>query len=272
MHKSLSRSRPEARVVDRPCVKVGEPPSSEQKAQLRVQLKKPDFAGQRYRYCEVIKYDWSTEFGGGIGMFVLDCNTVSKASCGIGPYNIKKFCNKPTAFYWARSAQTSRGTCQLLPFYCLFKEWVRWHSKAPLECGHFLANPIQIASSGPDTIEAIVQAHRSLCSRVWSLLESLPLNVPRDSDWPSPKSLPFLPLYQAVILLFEDCGPEEPRRGSAGELLLDEEMQRRNLLIILTGDDDRLSSRESIVCYGEPHDRKTLSSDVHNWSILARQC
>ena len=240
-HKSLSRSRPETSVVDRPCVKAGEPPSSEQNAEPRVQLRKPDSAGQRYRYCQLIRYDWSTEFGGGTGMFVLDSNTMSKASCGIGPYSIKKFCNKPTAFYWARSAQTEWGTCQLLPFYCLFQEWFRWHGKAPLQCGHFLANPIHIAESGPDTIESVVQAHRALCSRVRSLLEWLPLNVPGDSDWPSPEYLSFLPLYEAVILLFDDYGPEEHRRASTDELLLDEKMQRRNVLIILIGNDERLS-------------------------------
>ncbi|KAG6986744.1 hypothetical protein G7Y79_00073g098430 [Physcia stellaris] len=127
-----------------------------------------------------------------------------------------------------------------------------------------------MAASGPETIEAIVQAHRSVCSRVRSLLESLPLNVPRDSDWPSPESVRLLPLYEAVILLFDDYGPEEHWRGSAGQLLLDEEMQRRNVLIILTGDDGRLSSPISLDCikaYALPTNRDDVLTN-NNFDVI----
>lgn len=71
-------------------------------------------------------------------------------------------------FYWARSAQ-KYGHCPLLIFGCIYKEWFR-HESPNIEFGHFFANPIRVASIGPTTIFAILQAHRSLCDQVSVLL------------------------------------------------------------------------------------------------------
>lgn len=67
-------------------------------------------------------------------------------------WTLRKFCNKPTVFYWAPSAQIN-DRCRLLPFACIYKEWFRYHNNDPnIEFGYFFAKPIRITSTGPETI------------------------------------------------------------------------------------------------------------------------
>jgi hypothetical protein len=67
-----------------------------------------------------------------------------------------------------------RGHCPGLVFACVYKEWFRFHDDNPnIEFRHFFANPVQIASTGPNTVNGILQAQKSFYNQASSLLSNL---------------------------------------------------------------------------------------------------
>lgn len=147
---------------------IDEPLTSEMKTQMRSKLTQGYHSSSKSVYGHETKIRWSSYHGDSTGMFTLQ-NPVTPLHC----WTMLKFCNKPTAFYWAHSAQVN-DHCPLLTFACIYKEWFRCHDNHPdIEIGHFFANPIRIASSGPETIAGILEAHKSLCDEAVSLLETI---------------------------------------------------------------------------------------------------
>lgn len=173
-------------------------------------------------------------------MFRLDTPTVSPSA--IGYWNIRDFCNKPAALYWTTTAQAN-GQCPMLPYGCIYKEWYRYYDNRPnIDFAHFFANPVQVTSTGPQTIAGILEVHQQLCDQVSSLLDvyrkghqTWPCSVPE------PQHFELIPIYRAVIIILDnyalDSMEEEPE-----DFVLDEEIRRQNALIIATGDNSGLSA------------------------------
>ena len=152
------------------------------------------------------------------------------------------FCNKPTMFYWAHSAQDCDRT-PLLIFGCIYKEWFRHHHPS-IELGHFFANPIRITSTGPTTISGILEAHRSLCDQISLLLGKIErgeVGKPYMSVWPNTQKFKLLPLCRAIIVILDKLSPDE-EVDPDGLIRLDEDMQRESVILVLTGDDSGLST------------------------------
>ena len=178
-----------------------------------------------------------------------------------------KFCNKPTALYWAHSDQID-DRCPLIVFGCAYKEWFRAHDNRPnIEFGHFFANPIRITSSGPRTVAGILEAHRSLCNQAIYLLDMIRQGKAEQVHpwtWRDPRNYKLLPLYRAIIevldelIPFRDTKPHQP-------IFLDEEVQRQTVLMILTGDETGLSAPinfESIRSQSLPLSRADIADHV----------
>ncbi len=238
----LSNS-PEENYLDWSHCTIEEPPLLESKTKLRLELETKDLAYRRYMHSRETKTHWSTEYGGDVGMFTLDDATTTPIQA-VNYWTMRKFCNKPTALYWAHSAQI-RDTCPLLPFYCIYVEWFRYHDCSPnIEFGHFFANPIRIVSTGPRTAAAIVQAHRSLCDRVQSLLDIVRRGDARKARlycWPNPRNYNLLPLYRAIVIILDEFGPE-PEEDHNGNIFFDKEIRQQNVLMVLTRDDNGLTA------------------------------
>ena len=86
-------------------------------------------------------------------------------------HRIQFLCNKPAAFYWLQTGQTIDGSGQRngaprTVVATIYNEWSRCYNHAPnIEFGHFFANPIRVAKSGPSTIGDIITAHHTLCEQ-----------------------------------------------------------------------------------------------------------
>lgn len=136
---------------------------------------------------------WTSDINELFGMSTLG-NPMMPVQC----WNLRRFCNKPTALYWAHQAQL-HGRCSRLPFACAYKAWFRAHDNAPnIDFGHFFANPIRITSSGPSTVAGILEAHRSLCCQAVHLLDMVRQGKAEKVDLgsrPDPRNYRLLPLY-----------------------------------------------------------------------------
>ena len=185
------------------------------------------------------RMQWTTDINEDFGM-----STLSNPMMPIQCWNLRRFCNKPTALYWAHSAQIN-DRCPLFTFACAYKAWFRAHDNVPnIEFGHFFANPIRITSSGPETVAGLLEAHKSLCNQAVHLLDMVrqgKAKKVRLSTWPDPRNYKMLPLYRAIIILLDELAPfgvTKPHQP----ILLDEEIHRQTVLMILTGDETALSA------------------------------
>ena len=220
-------------------VSIDEPLTSEMKAQLRAELTKDYHAVRKCVYGRETKVHWISDYDENTGMF-----TLSNPVRPLGYRTLQKFCNKPTALYWAQSAQIN-DHCGTFTFACIYKGWYRCHSNNPnIEFGHFFANPIRITSTGPDTIAGILEAHKSLCKNatsIFDLIEQWEAGEVNLGSWPDPKTYRLLPLYRAIIVVLDELVPpnvtKRPTRVS-----LDEQIQRQTVLMVLTGDEKGLSA------------------------------
>ncbi len=215
-----------------------------------------------------IKIRWFTGFGEGVGMSRLK-KSITPADV-IGRWTLSNFLNKPTALYWAHSAQES-DRCQLFPFACIYKEWFRYYNNDPdFNFKHFFANPVQITSTGPTTIADICETHKCLCDQATALLDTVRRGEDREGhldDLPSrfPQNHHLLPLCRAILIIFDTISPT----GSA-DVLLDKESQRQNVLIVRTKDEDGLSAPinfNAIRSQSLPLARSDISTD-HRDDIL----
>lgn len=178
----------------------------------------------------------------------------------VGPLQLKRFCNKPTMLYYSPSAQ-QYGECQLVVLACILKEWSRCHNERPhIDFGHFVANPIRLASTGPTTIPAIIAAHEALNEQTTSLLDRLKNGEFSDATeslmlrLPDPANYKLLPLCRAIILIL-DQQPNYEDDESDDYLYLDEAIDAFNVAMVLTGEDATLSesiSFESIKDHALP--------------------
>lgn len=156
-------------------------------------------------------------------------------------WNIQTFCNKPTALYWAPTAQVN-GHCPMLPYGCIYKQWYRCYDNQPsMDFGHFFANPIQITPNGPETIIDILRAHKSLCAQASSFMSTVAGSEAHRKCWPSLQHYKLPPVYRATFVLLDNLGLDSVE-GDPDYFILDEELQRQDALIVLTGDDSRLSA------------------------------
>ena len=182
---------------------------------------------------------WTSDIDELFGMSTLS-NPMTPLEC----WNLRKFCNKPTALYWTHPAQIN-DRCPRLPFACAYKEWFRAHDNDPnIEFGHFFANPIRVTSSGPGTVAGILEAHRSLCKETVYLLDLVQQGKAgevRLSTWPDPRNYKLLPLYRAIIILLDELAPFNVTKPHQ-PVFLDEQVQRQTVLMILTGDETGLST------------------------------
>ena len=179
-------------------------------------------------------------------MCALKQNT--EQSRAVGPLSLKRFCNKPTLLYYSPSAQEhDRVLYDLLVFACILKEWNRCHNEKPhIDFGHFVANPIRLASTGPTTIPAIITAYRSLNEQTALLLNRIKNGEAGDAkeflmhQWPDPANYKLLPLCRAIILIL-DQQPNDDEDENDEYLYLDEAIAAFNVVMVLTGEDTALS-------------------------------
>lgn len=96
----------------------------------------------------------------------------------VKPKQLLLFCNKATAFYYMQTAhhEDSRGNMTCIPgmiFAMIAREWLQCHDFKPnIEFGHYVANPIRIATGGlrmsrvlSGLTNPFVGNHPSLCTR-----------------------------------------------------------------------------------------------------------
>lgn len=168
------------------------------------------------------------------------------------PRMLNYLCNKPTALYWLQSAQSidAFGQRCLTPgiiFATIYEEWFRCqHTEPDIEFEHFFANPVRISATGPSTIQAVIEAHRSLCNRASRLMDKA-----KGEDENTIKGFPLAsqhrrlsPLYHAIVVLLDRL--ERPDKGqeleSDGLVSLRRVAQRQNVLLARTGAEEGLTA------------------------------
>ena len=164
------------------------------------------------------------------------------------------FCNKATALYYLQTAHhhDSFGRNTLIPGMIsamISGEWLRYHAFKPnIEFGHYLANPIRVATGGPSDVQGIIQAHKSLCKQSAELMVKarqanlrVCFGLPRGANL---DNYDIQPLYRAVILLVDRFDMDmEP--DASGVFDLQKAMHRQSVLIARTGIEVGLSSQIS---------------------------
>ena len=162
------------------------------------------------------------------------------------------FCNKATALYYLQTAHhhDAFGRNILIPgmiFAMICGEWLRYHASKPnIEFGHYVANPIRVATGGPSDVQGIVQAHKSLCKQSAELMvkarqENLRVGLPRGADL---DNYHIQPLYKAVVLLIDRFDMDlEP--DASGVFDLQKAIHRQSVLVVRTGIEVGLSSQIS---------------------------
>ena len=232
------------------------------RAKVETMLKQDYISSTNYSMGIQIKHRWSTDFGEDVGMFRLK-RSITPAHV-IGRWTLSEFLNKPTALYWAHSAQ-QRDRCRPFLFACIYKEWFRYYNNDPdFNFRHFFANPVQITSTGPTTIADICETHKCLCDRAAALLNTVRRGEDREAHLDDllsrfPRNHNFLPLCRAILIVFDEIFPT----GSA-DILLDKESQRQNVLVVRTKDEDGLSASinfDAIRSQSLPLARSDISND-----------
>ena len=170
----------------------------------------------------------------------------------VTPREILHFCNKATALYYLQTAHhhDAFGGKTLIPgmiFAMIAREWLRYHASKPnIEFGHYVANPIRVATGGPSDVQGIIQAHKSLCKQSAELMvkarrENLWVRLPRRANL---DNYDIQPLYKAVILLVDRFDMDlEP--DASGVFDLQKAIHRQSVLIARTGIEVGLSSQIS---------------------------
>ena len=170
----------------------------------------------------------------------------------VTPRNLLYFCNKATALYYLQTAQIDDafGRKAIIPgmiFAMICREWLQYHDSKPnIEFGHYVANPIRVATGGPSDVQGIVQAHESLCKQSAELMvkarqENLRVALPRTAEL---DDYDIQPLYKAVILLVDRFDMDlEPDANDVFDL--QQAIHRQSVLVVRTGIEVGLSSQIS---------------------------
>ncbi len=201
------------------------------------------------------------------------------------PKILNYLCNKPTALYWLQSAQSidAFGQRCLTPgiiFATIYETWFRCqHAEPDIEFEHFFANPVRISSTGPSTIQAVIEAHRSLCNRASRLIDEA-----KGEAENTIKRFPLASqhhrlslLYHAIVVLLDRL--DRPDKGqeleSDGLVSLRLVAQRQTVLLARTGAEEGLTAPISFTSLRsqsyplERSDVATNSVDVIRVSLAA---
>ena len=169
-----------------------EPLTPRIKTAMRSALSKYYHSSRKSKHGRETRMHWTSDIDKLFGM-----STLSTPMTPLHCWNLRKFCNKPTALYWAHPAQIN-DRCPLLTFACAYKEWFRAHDNDPnIEFGSFFANPIRITSSGPRKIPGILEAHRYLCNQAVYHLDMIQRGKANEVHlftWADPRNYKLLPL------------------------------------------------------------------------------
>ena len=194
---------------------------------------------------EMLKATWRDVTSITIHMFVLE--SMLPTAAFLSPWTLARFCNKPTILYWLPSAQCEVGAgypldrhCSIYVFYCIFKAWFRCHADDPdINFEQFFATPIKITSTGPQTIDEILEAHRTLCGQVTLLLDEVRSGTSEPKRWNSKHYADYynlLPLCRAVIVVLDEYVlPADPEEEN-GKFSLDRQVEAQSAILVLTGD------------------------------------
>lgn len=153
-------------------------------------------------------------------------------------------CNKAAAFYWMNATQVvgadgSREYTTNVVGATICEEWYRsFIPKSNVEYGHFFANPVRIASTGPSTIRKIIEAHVSACRQASTLIDNLKACGGNASEY-FLKFLPYYsirPLHRAIVVIRDRSETDnlDPRVRTDGVPDLRKEAQFQSVLIALT--------------------------------------
>jgi len=107
---------------ERPCsiATIDKSLSVEMKEKLKMKLKEKYNGLRRYYHARDTRLDWLSDRGS-FGMFVLD-EVVPTSTRELGSCDVRQWCNKCTALYWAPTAQEIVGQpCSSVPFRCIYK-------------------------------------------------------------------------------------------------------------------------------------------------------
>jgi len=232
---------------ERPCsiATIDKSLSVEMKEKLKTKLKERYNGLRRYYHARDTRLDWLSDRGS-FGMFVLD-EVVPTSTCELGSCNVRQWCNKSTALYWAPTAQEIVGQpCSSIPFRCIYKTWFEYHDGSPdIEFQTFLAKPIRITLNGPRTITEIIQAHRSFCDRLLCfLMEHVHSGGAGEERPASLANYNLLLSFRAVVVILDEIAPhlKEDYNYTKSSVFIDREARRQNVLLVLTGDDQGLSA------------------------------
>ena len=236
-----------------------EPLSDDMKALIRADLKKMWYFERFESFRDQLRVGWTTVDG--------ERMILNDAFGGVEPGKLKFLCNKPTAFYWLQSAQEvdAYGQRTIMPkiiLAAIFEEWTRSHRfELNIEYGHFFANPVRITATGPSTIQGVLDAHLSLCTQAYFLIDQARGRADNVIE-PKPSTsqhYALSPLYHAIVVIM-DYQLEVPKRRieSDGFISLRKFAQEQTVLIVRTGLEEGLSgpiSFESLKSQSLPLDR-----------------
>jgi hypothetical protein len=157
-------------------------------------------------------------------------------------------CNKLTAFYRMPSPEFDGKRLNLLPFRCVFKEWLEYHDNRPnFEFGNFFAHLIRVYSSGPTTVQGIVEAHKRLYVEAASLLDHIKSSEESTghsgAPWCDPRNYTLKATYRAVIIMMDQyVDPYSPGEDFRKIIYLKEHSEKQTVLLVKTGDDSHLTA------------------------------
>ena len=206
-------------------------------SRVRADLKKYYFSRQEAFFGADLKYAWNG------GNFTVAIDTLTPEITY--DWTLANMCNKPTVFYWALSAQDpENASCTRMVFADVYKAWFRCHANLPdISFGRFFAFAVRIASTGPQTIPELLQAHAHMCDRAFLRMQSIRSGevssvICQGKNW---RRYKLLPLCRAIVVLYDEF-IDPPERESDGTLSLDKDVERRTAVLIRTGRNSGLSS------------------------------
>ena len=219
---------------------IQEPLSDNMKALVRADLKKAWYSARGDQFRENLKTRWTTTDSYRM--------VLNDAFGEVKPGKLKYLCNKPTAFYWLESAQKTdcfgqRTLISEITLAAIYKEWTRSHRiELNIEFGHFFANPVRITPTGPSTIHAVLEAHRSLCAQASLLIDQAGGRADNiiEHNPSTSQHYALSPLYHAIVVIMDRQSHvlEEPD----GFISLRKVAQDQTVLIARTGLEQGLSA------------------------------
>ena len=220
------------------------PISQDLRELIRADLKQYWYFARLLKFRHLVRVNWNTD---DTQRVLLENGTGT-----VTPGELLYFCNKATALYYLQTAHhhDSIGRNILIPGMIsamINGEWLRYHASKPnIEFGHYVANPIRVATGGPSDVQGIVQAHKSLCKQSAELMvkarqENLRVGLPRGANL---DDYDIQPLYRPVILVVDRFDMDlEP--DASGVFDLQKAIHRQSVLIARTGIEVGLSSQIS---------------------------